>query len=88
MRIPIISTMKIFRPVKRNFASATAATNASTIESSTVASTMIRLFLTASQKCGRFIASRKCDMVGSVENHVGVRLLISSSGLNAVETIQ
>ena len=58
--IPIISTMKIFRPVKRNFASATAARNASTIESATVTLTMIRLFLTPSQKNGRLIASRKC----------------------------
>ena len=38
-------------------------------------------------RAGR-IASRKCDSVGWSGNQVGVRLLISSSGLNAVETIQ
>ena len=64
MRIPIISTMKSLRPVKRYFASATAARNASTIEAATATITMIRLFLTSSQKYGLLIASRKCDSVG------------------------
>ena len=59
MRIPIIRTMKIFRPVKRNFASATAARKASTIAAATVTETMMRLFLTLDQKYGRFNASRK-----------------------------
>ena len=59
--IPIIRTMNSLRPVKRYFASATAARNASTIETTTVTITMIRLFLTSSQKYGRSIASRKCD---------------------------
>ena len=88
MRIPIIRTMNTLFPVKRYFASATAAKNASTIESATVATTMIRLFFALSQKNGRSNASRKCWSVGSVENQVGVRLLISISGLNAVEIIQ
>src|ERR687887_1343775 len=88
MSTPIIRTMKSFRPVKRYFASATAATNDTTIEIATAATTMIRLFLTSSQKNGRWIASRKWRIVGCVENQVGVRLLISVSGLNAVETIQ
>ena len=34
------------------------------------------------------IASRKWSSVGEVVSHVGVRLVISTSGLNAVETIQ
>ena len=86
--MPIIRTMKSLRPVKRYFASATAARNASTIEIATASSTMITLFFTASQKNGLWIASRKCWSVGCPENHVGVWLLISSSGLNAVEIIQ
>ena len=48
--MPIISTMKIFRPVKRYFASATAARNASTMPSPTVTLTTIRLLTTAFQK--------------------------------------
>ena len=59
MRIPIMRTMKIFRPVKRNFASATAARKASTIESATATDTTIKLFFTLDQKYGRLIASRK-----------------------------
>ena len=62
--IPITSTMKSLRPLKRYFASATAARNASTIEIATVTVTMIRLFLTSSQKYGLWIASRKCWSVG------------------------
>ena len=58
------------------------------MEMTTVASTTIRLFLTSCQKYGRLIASRKCASVGCSETHVGVRLTISSSGLNAVEIIQ
>ena len=88
LRIPIIATMNSLRPVKRYFASATAARNASTIEASTAEQTMIRLFFTVSQKNGRAIASRKWSSVGEVGNQVGVRLFTSSSGLNAVETIQ
>ena len=53
IRMPIIRTMNGFRPVKRYLASATAARNASTIESATVTLTMIRLFFTFSQKNGR-----------------------------------
>ena len=49
---------------------------------------MIRLFFTSVQKNGVWIASRKCVTVGWSENHVGVRLLIWSSDLNAVEIIQ
>src|SRR5690348_5568146 len=86
--IPIIATMKIFRPVNRNFARATAAKKASTVESATVTNTMIRLFFTFAQKYGRWIASVKCWMVGLSGNQVGVRLLIWSVGLNAVEIIQ
>ena len=82
------STTKSLLPVKRYFASATAARKATTIESATTAPTTIRLFFTVSQKYGRAIASRKCCSVGLVENHVGEKLLISSSGLKAVETIQ
>src|SRR5262245_57384139 len=86
--IPIIATMKIFRPVKRNFAGATAAKKASTVEKRTVTSTMIRLFFTFAQKYGRWIASLKCWIVGSSGNQVGFGLLILSVGLNAVEIIQ
>ena len=46
------STTKSLLPVKRYFASATAARNATTIESATTAPTTIRLFLTVSQKYG------------------------------------
>src|SRR5262245_48212476 len=80
--------MNSLRPVNRYFARATAATNARTTETTRAAATTKRLFFTVSQKYGRAIASRKWSSVGDVENHVGVRLLISSSGLNAVETIQ
>ena len=44
--------------------------------------------MTSCQKYGRLIASRKCASVGWSGTHVGVRLTISSSGLNAVEIIQ
>ena len=77
--MPIIRTMKTLRPVKRNFASATAARKASTIESATVTLTMIRLFSTSFQKNGRSIASRKCSSVGCSGSHVGVSRLIWSS---------
>ena len=46
IRIPIIRTMKSLRPVKRYFASATAARNASAIEAATATRTTIRLFWT------------------------------------------
>src|SRR5918996_5374649 len=88
MRMPITSTTKSLLPVNRYLARATAARNATTIDRTTTAPTTMRLFFTVSQKYGRAIASRKCCKVGSVVNHVGVKLLISSSGLNAVETIQ
>ncbi len=58
IRIPIIRTMKSLRPLKRYLASATAARNASTIEAGTATITMMRLFLTSSQKYGLLIASR------------------------------
>ena len=86
--IPITSTTKSLRPLKRYRASATAARNASTIEIATVTRTTIRLFFTSSQKNGLSIASRKCCSVGCRGIQVGVKLMISSSGLNAVETIQ
>ena len=57
--MPIIRTMKSLRPVKRYFASATAARNASAIEIATVTRTMIRLFFTSVQKNGVWIASRE-----------------------------
>ena len=88
MRIPIIATMKSLRPVNRYFASATAARNAITIEARTATTTTMTLFLTVSQKYGRAIASRKWSKVGEDGNQVGVMLLISSVGLNAVVTIQ
>ena len=74
--IPIIRTMKSFRPVNRYFASATAARNASTIEMATATTTMMMVFFTTSQKNALWIASLKCPSVGLPENHVGVRLLI------------
>jgi hypothetical protein len=88
MRIPITSTTNSLLPVKRYFASATAARNATTIERATTAPTTIRLFFTTSQKYGRAMASRKCCNVGWIENHVGEDEWISVSGLNAVEIIQ
>src|SRR5439155_4133399 len=77
--IPITSTMKSFRPVKRYFASATAARNASAIEIATVTRTMITLFLTSCQKNGCCVALRKCDVVGCSGTHVGLRLTTSMS---------
>ena len=74
--------------MNRYLARATAARKASTIEIATVTPTMIRLFLTSSQKNGSWIALPKCASVGCTENHVGVRLVTSESGLNAVEIIQ
>ena len=76
------------RPLNWNFASATAARKDTSIAITSVADTMMRLFFTFSQKNGRSIASVKWVSVGCSENHVGVRLLISLSGLKAVETIQ
>ena len=60
----------------------------STIATVTVTSTTMMLFLTSAQKNGLWMAAPKCESVGCSENHVGVRLLIWSSGLNAVDTIQ
>src|SRR5262245_46524484 len=88
MRIPIIRTISSLRPLKRYLASATAARNAITIDASTAMHTTTRLFRTVSQKYARSIASRKWSSIGENENQVGVALLISSSGLNAVEIIQ
>src|SRR6266699_167128 len=86
--MPIIRTMKSLRPVKRYFASAIAARNARAIEMATVVQTMIRLFFTSVQKNGVWIAVRKWAIVGRSENHVGLALMIWSSGLKAVEIIQ
>ena len=68
--------MNTLRPVKRNFASATAARKASAIETATVMPTMITLFTTELQKYGRSIASRKCWSVGCTGNQLGVSLLM------------
>ena len=76
------------RPVKRYFSSATAARNASTMATATATSTTIRVFFTSVQKYGLWIAFAKCRSVGCPGNHVGVRLLIWSFGLNDVEIIQ
>src|SRR5207249_736009 len=86
--IPIIRTMKLLRPPKRNFASATAARKARTIDAATATQTMITLFSTEVQKYGRWIASRKCDSVGCTGNHEGFSRLIWSVGWSAVEIIQ
>ena len=86
--IPITSTRKSLRPLKRYFASAIAARNESTIASSTEKPTMITLFFASVQKYGRLTASRKCWSVGLQGTQVGLRPLISSVGLNAVEIIQ
>ena len=48
----------------------------------------MRLFLTSCQKYGWAIAWVKCAIVGCSGIHVGFRLMISASGLNAVEIIQ
>ena len=64
--------MKIFQPLKRYFASATAARNASTTESTTTTETTIRLFSRSSQKYGRWIASEKCWSVGWYGTQCGV----------------
>ncbi len=50
--IPMISTMKSFRPVKRYFATATDARNASDIAITTVMLTMMIVFTTSFQKNG------------------------------------
>src|SRR5262249_7503935 len=86
--IPITSTMKSFRPVNRYFASAIAARKASTTAIATVTATTIRLFLTSVQKYWVCSATRKWPSVGLPENQVGVTLLSSSVGLNALEIIQ
>ncbi len=86
--MPITSTTKSLRPANAYRASATAARNETTIEIATVTPTTIRLFFTSTQKNGRWIASRKCESVGLVGSHCGVRLTIFSLGLNAVEIIQ
>ena len=70
--ITIIVTMNVVRPEKRNFASATAARNASTIESATTTPTMITLFFRSVQKYGLWSASWKWSSVGWSGNHVGV----------------
>ena len=57
--MPIIRTMKSLRPVKRYFASATAARKARVIAIATVMSTMMMLFFTSVQKNGVWIASPK-----------------------------
>src|SRR5579862_2706414 len=85
---PIIRTMKSLRPVNRYFASATAARKASAMAINTVTITTITLFFTSAQKNGRWIASVKWRIVGVDENQVGLKLLIWSSVLNAVDTIQ
>src|SRR5690348_12695620 len=87
--IPIIRTMNSFLPVKRNFASATAAKNASTIETPTVTDTTISEFSTEFQKYGwsaPAIAERKWSSVGWTGNQEP--FTISLSDLNAVATIQ
>ena len=65
--IPITSTMNSLRPLKRYFASATAAKNESASAIATVASTTITLFFTSVQKYGRWIASLKCSASGESE---------------------
>src|SRR5690348_8019990 len=86
--IRIISTMNALRPVNRNFARATAAKNASTIDSATTVPTTMRLFFASVQKYGVWIASWKCSSVGCSGIHVGLSLRMSLPGLNAVEIIQ
>ena len=75
--------------MKRNFASATAARKASTIESATVTLTTIRLFLTPSQKYGPVdrvaeVRERRVQREPRRRQAVDAR----SSGLNAVVIIQ
>src|SRR5579872_7103402 len=87
--IPIIRTMNSFRPVKRNFASATAAKNAITIESATATETTISEFWTEFQKYGwsaPAIAERKWSSVGWNGNQEP--FTTSLSDLNAVAIIQ
>ena len=55
----ITITMNSLRPVKRYFATATAARNAIVIAIATVTPTMISVFTTSFQKNGWCIASRK-----------------------------
>ena len=73
---------------KRNFARASAARKASTSDIATTTLTMIRLFFTSAQKCGRCTALPKFESVGWYGNQTGVLAKISLPGLNAVETIQ
>ena len=89
MRIPITSTTKSLLPVKRYFASATAARNATTTESTTTTPTTIRLFFTVSQKYGP-ARSRRGSAAASdpARTRSEGSELISESGLKAVETIQ
>ena len=76
--------------MKRNLASATAARNATHHRRARDRDpTMIRLFLTVVPEVGP-VRSRRGNAAASdaTGNHVGVKLLISSSGLKAVEIIQ
>src|SRR5215203_3285448 len=85
---PMITTTNAARPRKRNFASASAARNASTIDIAVTATTTIRLFRTLDQKFGRFSAFAKFDSVAGEGTNSGVKLRMSYGFLNAVETIQ
>ena len=55
--IPITSTMNTLRPLKRYFASASAAKNERASAIATTATTTMTLFFTSVQKYGRWIAA-------------------------------
>ena len=74
--MPIMRTMKSLRPVKRYFASASAAKNDSASAITTVATTTMTLFLTSVQNAGPWIASRKWFSVGWSGNQTGLKLAI------------
>ncbi len=77
----ITRTMKNARPLNRNLASAIAARNASTIDTSTTTVTTIRLFSTPLQKYGVWIASVKWTSVGWSGTQTGLYDVMSSPGL-------
>ena len=67
---------------------ASAAKNASTIESTTTATAITMLFFTEAQKCARWIASVKFEIVGCHGNQTGGSEKMSWPRLNPVATIQ
>src|SRR5699024_7943219 len=76
------------RPVNRNRVSAAAAKRPSSTETATVMETTITLLRRFSRKFVWLTATMKLCRVGSLGKNVGVDVITSERGLNAVLTIQ